>query len=269
MKLPLFDFLFGEHPLPNSTKGLKEMNSLKPSLHSDEASLELTVGIDYRLVRAKRKSVGFIVDERGLTVRAPRWVSRQEIETMIYEREGWIREKLDQFSALMAKKALNDTQFVDGQSIPYLGGMITICLKPQARSVALEGQNLQINRPLGSDAENVKACVLKWLKNEARRYLGTRLEAKASEAGLDFECWKLSGAKGRWGCCTSARTIRLNWRLIHLNPELIDYVIAHELAHLDEMNHGPRFWARVSELCPDYLSRRTRLKKIHISQLPF
>ena len=81
MKLPLFDFLFGEHPLPNSTKGLKEMNSLKPSLHSDEASLELTAGIAYRLVRAKRKTVGFIVDERGLTVRAPRWVSRQEIET--------------------------------------------------------------------------------------------------------------------------------------------------------------------------------------------
>lgn len=269
MKLPLFDFLFGEHSSPNSTKGLKENDSLKPSLHSDATDWELAPGIPYRLVRAKRKSVGFIVDERGLTVRAPRWVSRQEIETMIYEREGWIREKLDQFSALMAKKALNDTQFVDGQSIPYLGGMITICLKPQARSVALEGQNLQINRPLGSDAESVKACVLKWLKNEARRYLGARLEAKASEAGLDFECWKLSGAKGRWGCCTSARTIRLNWRLIHLDSELIDYVIAHELAHLDEMNHSPRFWARVGMLCPEYLSCRARLKKIHISELPF
>ena len=269
MKLPLFDFLFGEHSSPNDTRGLMENDSLKPSLLSDEADWELAPGIPYRLVRAKRKSVGFIVDERGLTVRAPRWVSREEIETMIYEREAWIQEKLDQFSAWKAKKQEADESFADGRILAYLGDVVTLRLQPHARAVTLEGRDLLINRSLESDAETIKACALKWFKNEARRYLGDRLQTMALEAGLTFESWKLSGAKGRWGCCTSARTIRLNWRLIHLDPELIDYVIAHELAHLDEMNHGPRFWARVEMLCPDFLSRRARLKKIHISQLPF
>ena len=76
----------------------------------------------------------------------------------------------------------------------------------------------------------------------------------------------LSSARTRWGCC-SASGIRLNWRLIHLPLDLVDYVVAHELAHLREMNHSARFWAEVARLCPDWRERRAALKK-HGGEIP-
>ena len=273
MKASLFDLLFGEahkKASPTSRKGLKEQGFLKPSLHSeapDEATL--TSNIAYRLVRAKRKSVGFVIDESGLTVRAPRWVSREEIETMIHEKEDWIHQKLSQFADWQKQAHTQKVSFQDGQTIPYLGHPLTIRLAPMERAPRRLGNDLLLNLPLDADSDRIKAKALVWFKNEAKRYLGAQLAQMAQEAGLHFMAWQLSSAKRRWGCCTSARTIRLNWRLIHLDVDLIDYVIAHELAHLEEMNHSERFWSCVQRLCPDYESRRRRLKTIYIAQLPF
>ena len=273
MKRSLFDFLFGEVPKkasPTSLQGLKEHGFLKPSLHSgSEDEAMFTPNIAYRLERAKRKSVGFVIDERGLTVRAPRWVSREEIETMIHEKEDWIHQKLSQFADWQKQAHTQKVSFQDGQAIPYLGHSLTIRLAPMENAPKWEGNDLLLNLPLDADSERIKAKALVWFKNEAKRYLGARLRQMAQEAGLCYSAWQLSSAKRRWGCCTSVRTIRLNWRLIHLEAELIDYVIAHELAHLKEMNHSARFWACVEQFCPDYVSRRRRLKTIYIAQLPF
>lgn len=273
MKQLLFDFLFGggvSKSSPNSTKGLKEHGFLKPSLHSaQEAGVSLTSNIAYRLERAKRKTIGFIVNEHGLTVRAPRWVSREEIETLIHAKEAWIQKKLAQFTLWQAQTHSAKIEFVDGVRLPYLGGSVQICLDPSATDVKMIDGQLVLNLPLDADSVHIRELAQRWFKNEAKRYLGARLVQMASVAEVEFDSWKLSSAQKRWGCCTSARTIRLNWKLIHLAPELIDYVVAHELAHLNEMNHGPKFWAEVERLCPQFQDRRRRLKEIYISQLPF
>lgn len=269
MKHRILEFLFGEHfkdDSPNTTKGLKECNSLRPSLYLDKRS---DVEISYRLVRTKRKTIGLVISDEGLIVRAPHWVSRDEIETLIYQRQAWIHEKLMKFATWKAQKKAQHVRFVDGAKLPYLGMVLTIRLDPLARGCDLVGQELLINTPKDSEPEKVKALALAWFKSEAKDYLGTRLEQQAALANLSFKSWNLSNAKTRWGCCTSARTIRLNWMLIHLKEDLIDYVIAHELAHLNEMNHSPKFWQRVQTLCPDYEIRRQQLKDISISQLPF
>lgn len=268
MKQSLFNFFFGEgvnEPSPKTTKGLKERGFFKPSLHSNELdSSGLPILINYRLVRSNRKSVGFIVDEHGLTVRAPRWVTREEIEILIHQREEWIREKLSK----MADRQHKNVDFVDGAILPYLGESVRIRLDPVAEEVRLVARDLVLNLPDKAQSDDIKESAQKWFKNEAKRILGERLEQMAQRAAVTYSSWRLSSARGRWGCCTSARTIRLNWRLIHLDVDLIDYVIAHELAHLDEMNHGSRFWHRVHTLCPNFESRRRRLKNIHISELP-
>jgi len=72
---------------------------------------------------------------------------------------------------------------------------------------------------------------------------------------------RLSNARTRWGSCSSLSGIRLHWRLVHLPPELIDYVVAHEVAHLREMNHSPRFWAVVESVCPAWRTGRARLRQ--------
>ena len=72
----------------------------------------------------------------------------------------------------------------------------------------------------------------------------------------------LSAARTRWGSCSSKTGIRLNWRLLHFSPHVVDYVVAHELAHLREMNHSPRFWAVVAQLCPNFKTTRDELKRL-------
>lgn len=249
------------------------LSHLHEKLSQDKPSFHLTPSFTYRLERAKRKTVGFIVDERGVTVRAPRWVSITEIEKMLQEKEGWIQKKLTEFSNWQKEVGLQSVRFIDGAQLPYLGRTLTLRLEPAAKSVffseTARGWELIVNTAKDTQEQRVKDWVQVWFKKEAERYLGGRIEAMARDSLVSFSGWGLSSAKGRWGSCSADRRIRLNWRLIHLNPALIDYVIAHELAHLDEMNHSPRFWKRVGEIYPDYENARRALKGVYMPTLPF
>ncbi len=249
------------------------LSGLKKETLQSKNQFDLTPVFSYHLERAKRKTVGFIVDERGVTVRAPRWVSVAEIEKMLQEKEGWIQKKLTEFGNWQKEIGMQTVRFEDGAKIPYLGQFLKLRLDPAARSVFLsegkEGLELIVNASKDTEPERVKDWVQVWFKKDAERYLGERIRLIADRALVSFRGWGLSGAKGRWGSCSADRRIRLNWRLIHLDPKLIDYVIAHELAHLDEMNHSARFWKRVGEIYPDYENARRALKGVYMPTLPF
>ena len=208
-----------------------------------------------------------------MTVRAPRWVSIAEIEKMLQEKEPWIQRKLTEFGNWQREVGMQSVRFVDGAKLPYLGRTLTLKLEPAAKEVFLSDMSddweLIVNAPKEAEETRVKDWVQVWFKKDAERYLGARLNAIAGRALVSFSGWGISSAKGRWGSCSADRRIRLNWRLIHLEPNLIDYVIAHELAHLDEMNHSVRFWKRVGEIYPDYENARRALKGIYMPMLPF
>lgn len=272
------DLLKGKHPDNNGTPKKvpqvpKDLLRLEKNPTPSKKDFDMSPVFSYRLERAKRKTVGFIVDERGVTVRAPQWVSVKEIEKMLQEKEGWIQRKLAEFDHWQKEIGMQTVHFTDGAKIPYLGRPLTLRLEPSARSVFLsedrDGLELIVNTSKDTQEERVKDWVQVWFKKEAERYLGERIRAMSSLALVSFCGWGLSGAKGRWGSCSADRRIRLNWRLIHLAPNLIDYVIAHELAHLDEMNHSPRFWKRVGEIYPDYEHARRALKGVYMPTLPF
>lgn len=282
MKQLLFDFfsdLTPEVDLPKDGELKKQpfvpevLSGLKKETLQSKNQFDLTPVFSYHLERAKRKTVGFIVDERGVTVRAPRWVSVAEIEKMLQEKEGWIQKKLTEFGNWQKEIGMQTVRFEDGAKIPYLGQFLKLRLDPAARSVFLsegkEGLELIVNASKDTEPERVKDWVQVWFKKDAERYLGERIRVIADRALVSFRGWGLSGAKGRWGSCSADRRIRLNWRLIHLDPKLIDYVIAHELAHLDEMNHSARFWKRVGEIYPDYENARRSLKGVYMPTLPF
>ena len=104
-----------------------------------------------------------------------------------------------------------------------------------------------------------------WLQAQAREHFAQRLAHFAAKLGVAPPRLRLSSAKGRWGSASSSGVVSLNWRLMHFSPVLIDYVVAHEVAHLREMNHGPDFWALVGTLQPGYETAREALKR---AQLP-
>jgi predicted metal-dependent hydrolase len=127
---------------------------------------------------------------------------------------------------------------------------------------------LALPLPPHADSQQIKDRVTGWLQGEATRIFGERLAAYAVKLGVTFRSYALSSAATRWGSCSSEGRIRLNWRLIHFPLSVVDYVVAHELAHLREMNHSPRFWQTVESIFPEFREARKALKQHPPELLP-
>ena len=119
---------------------------------------------------------------------------------------------------------------------------------------------LHLGLPHGAAPEQLRDVTQAWLMRQARRLFTERLDHFAPQLGVRWQRLGLSSAGTRWGSASADGSIRLNWRLIHFRQPVIDYVVVHELAHLREMNHGPRFWQHVQDVLPDYAERRAALK---------
>jgi hypothetical protein len=145
-------------------------------------------------------------------------------------------------------------------SVRYLGRTLEIVRHPSLFvSVARRGDALHIHAPAG---EPLDALLRTWLVARAERLLAWRTRRLARRSGRAPTRFALSNAQTQWGSCTRRGHVRLNWRLVQAPLALIDYVAAHELAHLVHLDHSPRFWAEVAELCPEALARRAELRKM-------
>ena len=216
--------------------------------------------IDYRLVRARRRTIGMQVDLDGLTVRAPRWVTLGEIEAALAERSGWIMRTLDEWRT--RRRDVFPREWKTGAPIYYRGAELSLAVFPARKSAIRHDMfDLTVLHPAAHDERKVSTFVGQWLKDEALRQLSPRV-AHYARAVADAEPpVKLSNARGEWGSCNQRGEIRLNWRLIQLPEELADYVVAHEVAHLVELNHSERFWAVVERLMPGHARRRRALEE--------
>ena len=119
---------------------------------------------------------------------------------------------------------------------------------------------LHVGLPQSATPEQIRDVVQSWLQRQARRVFEERCKHFAQQLGVRYTKLSLSSAQTRWGSAGADGAIRLNWRLIHFAMAQIDYVVAHELAHLREMNHSPRFWDVVRSVMPDYERVRSTLK---------
>ncbi|MEC5215724.1 putative metal-dependent hydrolase [Actimicrobium sp. GrIS 1.19] len=217
--------------------------------------------LEFTLLRSKRRTIGFMIDEDGLRVTAPRWVPVADIDGAIREKQQWIFSKLNERRERSARNIRPVMQWRDGASLPYLGESLTLrIVTGQRLGIAFDAvlRELTVSLPAAAAEQQLKDRVQSWLQFEARRIFGERLPVYAEKLGVTFRSYALSSATRQWGSCTTDGRIRLNWRLIHFSLPLIDYVIAHELSHLREMNHGPQFWATVQSIFPDFeLAKKT------------
>lgn len=247
---------------------------LPPGARWREVNAEGQV-IRFVLQRSRRRSIGFVIGDDGLRVTAPRWVVLADIDTAVLEKSRWILSKLHDWQNRKERLALNQTRWEDGGELPYLGKRIVIRLDAH-RGLSLEGDLLApqdgnvlwLPLPLDAGAARVRDSVQAWLQSRARAIFDDRLKDFLHRTGLTINRWSLSSAATRWGSCTSAGNIRLNWRLIHFPMNVIDYVIAHELAHLREMNHSADFWVEVGHLLPGFESAREALRRHDPTSLP-
>ncbi len=227
--------------------------------------------LSYAFRRGRRRSIGFTINADGLTIAAPRWVGIVQVEDAIREREDWIFAKLAEMQRNRA--SIPQVRWEDGGSLPYLGESVTLRLSSSARRTAgvefdRDARTLTVSLPPDSSSAQLKDRVQAWLQNQARALFRERLAIFETLLGVRHRVLRLSSAKTRWGSCSADGRILLNWRLIHFPLSSIDYVVAHELAHLKEMNHGPRFWATVSTVFPDYEAARDHIKRHPPELLP-
>jgi len=227
--------------------------------------------LEYRLLRSRRRSIGFLIDEEGLRITAPKWVTIAEIENAIREKQRWILAKLAERRERSARRLQPEMQWRDGAALPYLGINLTLrILAAQAAGVVHDEASgeLRVSLPPDAGEQQLKDRVQGWLQLEAKRLFAERLPIYAEKLGVSFRSFALSSATTQWGSCTVDGRIRLNWRLIHFALPMIDYVVAHELAHLREMNHSPRFWATVQSIFPEFEAAKKALRDSGPETLP-
>jgi predicted metal-dependent hydrolase len=226
------------------------------------------VGYEFR--RARRKTIGFSVAIEGLVVSAPRWVPNGEIESALQEKGRWILKKLQEQDERARRIAAQRIDWRDGTSIPFLGQTVIVVLDGRAAGAVLHTATdtlpgvprltLHVGLPQSAAPAQIRDAVQSWLQRQAKRVFEQRCHHFARQLGVRWTRLSLSSASTRWGSASADGAIRLHWRLIHFALPTIDYVVAHELAHLRVMDHSPRFWDVVRSVIPEVDRLRDELR---------
>jgi len=223
--------------------------------------------VAYALRRSPRRSIGFSVSAEGLAVSAPTGLALADIDQALQRKAGWIVRKLQEIGARHQRLEAARIDWCDGAVLPFQGEPLTLVLAPSlTRTVLYRDElsgaaRLQVALTPGSaQPEQIQKAVQVWLMQQARQIFTERLNHFAPRLGVQWRQLGLSSAATRWGSAKADGTIRLNWRLLHVRPELLDYVVVHELSHLRVMDHSPRFWAVVQAILPDHVALRRQLR---------
>ena len=253
------------------------LDAVMPASHwtHPRASRQLQLGaclVAYEFKRGKRRTIGLSVGPDGLSVSAPRWTPLAEVEALLRDKARWVLDKLQAVRERQAQSEQARIEWCDGARFPYLGETVQLQLDPthgfSAAGAVLErtpdGARLRVGLPQLASAEQIRDVAQAWLMREARALFVARLDHFAPALGVRWTKLRLSSAGTRWGSASADGSIRLNWRLIHFGPQVIDYVVAHELSHLRVMDHSPQFWGTVASVMPDYQERRLALHKLPV-----
>jgi len=189
--------------------------------------------------RARRLTLRVEPRDAAVVITVPPWTSTAEVEAMVRSRAAWIRARLADMGPSIP--------FAPGNSVPVHGVDRLMVHEDSLRgSVQLESESLIVpGRP-----EHFARRVRDWLKAEAKRVIEPKADETADQAGLKRGRISVRDTKTRWGSCSSDGRLSFSWRLIMAPTYVLDYVVAHEVAHLQEPNHSKRFWAVVENLTP-------------------
>jgi predicted metal-dependent hydrolase len=207
--------------------------------------------IEYRL-SPRRKSIGLMVTNEGrVVVSLPRGTSKESLAQALTKHRAWIEAKVAERQAAWSRLKEGEAYFL-GQ--PF---RLTV-LRGATETVTLNGQEIRVPLPEGAD---LWPRLVAWYVKRAFTRLQARVAHFAASMGLSPGPVALKEWKRRWGECHPDGTLKFNWRLIMCPPEVIDYVVVHELAHLKVPGHNPRFWGQVAKVLPDYAPRRRWLNR--------
>ena len=213
----------------------------------------------YRLKPHPRRRVlsVFVIAGSLVEVRTPPRTSVRTAEAFLRRNAAWVLGHVAEEQTEAVRLKLHD-----GMMLPYRGGRARLRLGMPADRVIPVGDGTELWLKVSADAQAalLQGALTALLRQAARRVIGSCWGRVMQRARRLPAHWQLSGARRRWGVCTSRGTLRFSWRLVAFTDEEIEYVIAHELAHLMEFNHSPAFWREVERILPDWRERHDRLQ---------
>lgn len=228
--------------------------------------------IDYRVERGRRTlTVAIVVDPiDGVVVRAPRQLERERIDAVVRRKSPWIVERMREFEDLLPAQA--SREFVSGETFLYLGRQYRLRVQAdrfvdRARAALRDGRFVVVVPANIDEAERggvVRAELRRWYRQRAAAYLGPRLQRWAAKLGIATPPMLIREPPKRWGSCDAGGSVRINWRTVQVAPRLIDYVLAHELVHLEYSRHDADFWSRLGEVIHDADARRVQLRVVGV-----
>jgi len=211
-----------------------------------------------KIIRTKRKTISLqITDDATLIVRAPFDVSEQTIKSVVNKHMNWIEKKKK--NILVRDPKFVKKEFVNGEGFMYLGRYYKLnIVNKQKTPLVFNNNHFSLLRDYLPVAREL---FINWYKERAYEKISERVEWYARKRGFIYNKINITNANQRWGSCSSKRNLNFSWRLIMAPLPVIDYVIVHELVHLEERNHTKSFWNKVKILIPDYEKYRDWLNK--------
>lgn len=222
--------------------------------------------------RSRRRQTTLTVAPRGeIVVKCALTTPQRAIEELLLTHEEWLRKNLQR--ALEHRKRFPLKQFVEGESYPLRGQSLSLRIcKSQGRRwrVHVMGPELVAEVPcnfkeLYTSAEALRKegqmQVAKFYRRHGVKVLGERLKSWAEHTGLQPRKVSFRSQRTMWGSCSSRGDISLNWKMIAFPEPIYDYILVHELCHIQHPNHSKRFWSLVESFLPDYKDRRTWLQE--------
>jgi predicted metal-dependent hydrolase len=208
-----------------------------------------------KIIRSRRRTISLEVTPWAtLVVRAPLRVPVAYIDEMIREKHTWILRKIEEMRQRPAAPA---RVYAEGELFYYLGRAYPLHFTDDGLESILRTDRLLVPRPFMPD---IRHRIRQWYREEAYREIHARCMWFSMKTGHVPASVRISDARQRWGSCTHKGGLNFTWRLIQAPPEIVDYVVVHELVHISQHDHSKKFWMKVKEIMPDYERRRKWLR---------
>jgi len=208
-----------------------------------------------KVIRSRRRTIALeITSGATLVVRAPLRASTAEIEKIIRQKSSWILKKIGEIKQRPHSPC---HEFAEGEMFLYLGRSYPLQIVENGSMVIERSDRLYVPRSVLPDIRNQ---LKRWYTGEARREISARCMYFSLKTGHFPVTIRITDAQQRWGSCTPKGGVNFSWRLIQAPPEMVDYVVVHELVHLIQPDHSKKFWDKVRKILPDYELRRRWLK---------
>jgi predicted metal-dependent hydrolase len=225
--------------------------------------------IPYRIRRSERaRRARILVDGDGVEVVVPRRFPLRDVEPFVEEKRAWIERTLRRLRETEAE--LPAARLDDGGHAPYLGDSLRLAVRVepgrQREHVARRGHELRVALPASAERllpedGALREALERWYRRRARAEVAPRLDAACARTGTTYSGLQIRGQRTRWASCSSSGAMSFNWRLLLAPAEILDYVVEHEVAHLELLDHSPRFWRLLAARCPEWREHEAWLRR--------